>query len=129
MDRYPSTTQEVTVIQTCTLSPVETLPASATIHMGAIIQRADDAGSHFFSADTMHFFRSRLGWSGYQSASGETFFVTSERLHSFWERGARVYTVRAQGEDGQVRTVGDLGGFSSNTSAKRQAQRLAAKED
>ena len=65
------------------------------------------AGHHYFDADTMRFFRSRLPDS---HVYGGRFFITSEQFEcSDGHREPRAYTVRTANLDGS--TGADVGGF------------------
>jgi len=62
------------------------------------IKRANAAaGYHFFDADTLRFFKSRVSATLY----GGRYFVTSERGPS----DVRAYTVRRAEDDGSIQTV------------------------
>jgi len=81
---------------------------------------------HYFSADTMRFFRSRVSESLY----GGRFFVTSERdaLGNY----PRLYTVRFVRDNGDGSVSVTSTGFerySSRSGAHRHAERLAKNVD
>lgn len=76
-------------------------------------------GSHFFDADTMRFFRSRIAPRITHTEQGIV-FITSEQFDS---NSPRLYTVRIMQENGQVK---DFGGFQGYKTL--QAARKAAKE-
>lgn len=59
-----------------------------------------NAGLHFFNADTMRFFRSRVE----SQLIGGRLFVTSEQAPD----APRRYTVRLAGDDGDIHSVGDF---------------------
>lgn len=67
-----------------------------------VIDHNRATGHHFFDADTMRFFNSRVE-TGLMRGR---FFVTSEKGPD----GIRAYTVRRARDDGSVETVGE-GGF------------------
>jgi hypothetical protein len=77
-------------------------------------RNAREAGSHFFDADAMRFFRSRVLPTMYGRC-----FVTSESTG--FDHAARAYTVRISMPDGNVETVGEFNGYSD----RRTAQRIA----
>ena len=96
-----------------------------------VIARADRAGSHFFDADTMRFFNSRVldATLTQIGADGDHFrFVTSERYD--WDSPRR-YTVRSvefyrypdnngtPREHVTVDTVGEFQAYGSAAQAKR----------
>ena len=72
-----------------------------------------NGGEHFFSPDTMRFFRSRLSKDAIESNDGSDFvFVTSEQYSSWRYTARRLYTVRhlhipADGS-ADIRTVGEF---------------------
>jgi len=83
------------------------------------VQRANrDAGSHFFDADTMRFFGSRVLPTVYAGR----LFVTSERS-GFDHYSPRSYTVREFMPDGSIETVGDFNGFATPAQARAEIKR------
>lgn len=99
---------------------------NATIGMNSIRHRAKEAGSHWFDADSMRFFRSRVGSGGYVHEDGRIFFVSSERFVSStgWSPG-RKYSVRVMTPDGNVDTVGEFQQYASRSGADAAARRAA----
>lgn len=90
-----------------------------------IREDARRAGSHWFDADTLRFFRSRIGETVY----GGRFFVTSES-RGFDASEGRAYTVRVAIPAARGRTfdIDDAGGFlahATSGAANRAAQRIA----
>jgi len=83
------------------------------------------AGFHWFDADTLRFFRSRIGERVYQGAGG-IYFVSSEQFVGSDGRGKpRAYTVRVfNPETGDVSTAR---GVEFNTLTRSQANTLAKK--
>ena len=81
-------------------------------------------GRHWFDADSMRFFRTRLPQSAYKGDGG-IYFVTSERFTSSRGSLPRAYSVRKLVGEGRIETVGD---FNSMTKAQANgmAKRLAA---
>lgn len=89
---------------------------------------------HWFDADTMRFFRSRVGSKAYESNDGRyRFFVSSEQFEyngSYREGYAyhsepRFYSVRVQLPDGGIETVGEFQGYSSRKRADDAARGYA----
>lgn len=81
------------------------------------VKRANErAGDHWFSKDTMRFFRSRI----VGGIEGGRYFVTSERGPS----GVRSYTVREALPAGHVMTVGAFQAYPSARLARIEAARL-----
>jgi len=78
-------------------------------------------GHHFFDADTMRFFRSRIG----QTVHGGRYFVTSEQFDA---RSPRLYTIRRAAADGSISDVGGFQGYTSSASAVRAIQKLIRSE-
>lgn len=80
-----------------------------------------ESGHHWFDADTMRFFRSRV--------SGPVIgnmFVSSEndRLG-----GGRRYTIRRANDDGSIETVGEFQQYGSKPAALRAIRSMAAWRD
>lgn len=75
----------------------------AHLDMSEIQRLMRDAGSHFFDADTMRWFRSRVDWRTYAGPDG-WYFVTSEQHKHTHGTEPRLYTVRrmsiAKADDG-----------------------------
>lgn len=82
-----------------------------------------DAGFHFFDADSMRFFRSRIA----PGVIGGRFFVTSEQYVAVMsnEKGPRLYTVREMRSDGSIETVGEFQAHRSLGAARNAALRAA----
>lgn len=80
------------------------------------------AGNHFFDADTLSFFQSRVSDLLYAGR----LFVTSEKPRG----GVREWTVRAAMDDGSCSTMEPgFRAFSTGAAAHRYARRLAAALD
>lgn len=80
---------------------------------------------HWFSQDTMRFFRSRVGSYGYlsQSDGAKVFFVSSEQ---FDYASPRLYTVRVQDRaTGEISSASEFQQYASWSGADRAAQRMA----
>ncbi len=77
-----------------------------------------DAGFHWFDADTLRFFGSRISEASFDGR----YFVTSE-----WDgfnHAARLYSIREAMSDGQVDTVGDFQEFATRAQAIAAIARL-----
>lgn len=85
-----------------------------------IKQASKDAGGHWFDADTMRFFRSRIGHKAYPVSDG-AFFVTSERYD---DDSPRLYTVRRAYDSGEIETVGEFQGYATLEQANTAATLL-----
>jgi len=96
-----------------------------TVDIEIVIKRyyAARPDGHWFDRDTKRFFGCRLPKVAFQAADGRRFFVTSE--HNF-DRTARLYTVRCQGIDGDMDTIGEFQGYSDRSVAVKEAKRLAS---
>lgn len=80
-------------------------------------------GLHFFDADTMRFFNSRVLSTVY-AGSGGVYFVTSERFNY---ASPRLYTVRSfDPATGCTATVGDFQMYGTARAARERAAKLAA---
>ncbi len=60
-----------------------------------------DGKGHFFDADTMHFFKSRIGLV--RLKGDDWYFTTSERP----PHGERMFSVRKMDTKGKIKTVGE----------------------
>jgi hypothetical protein len=87
---------------------------------------------HWFDPDTLRFFRSRVGSTAHESEDRRyRFFVSSEQFrytdpYTYREyRDARRYSVRVQGPDGSIDTVGEFQGYSSSRAANNAAKGYA----
>lgn len=68
--------------------------------------------SNWFHPDTMRFFKSRIGDTGYKTDNGY-YFISSEK------RGNenRYYTIRHQNLDGHIKTVGEFQDYTTKQRA------------
>lgn len=89
-----------------------------------IKQANKDADGHWFDADTMRFFRSRVSRKVYPVEAG-TYFVTSER---FDDNSPRLYTVRFIWTDGDVETQGEFQQYKTSKAAHKAAARMAGRD-
>jgi hypothetical protein len=80
---------------------------------------------HWFSPDTLRFFRSRVAQGGYVTPDGaRVYFVSSEQ---FDYNSPRLYTVRVQDrQTGAIDTLGEFQQYGSRNTADRAAQKAAA---
>lgn len=86
--------------------------------VGAIKQANRDAGQHFFDADTLRFFDSRIG----KTVIGNRYFITSEQFHgSDGTVDARRYTVRIADNSGRIDTIGEFQEWSTAAAARAAA--------
>lgn len=86
------------------------------------------AGGHFFDADTMAFFSSRVVDRVWYGADGVYFFVTSEQfIPSRGAAHARRYTVRkwSEAEPSSIETIGDFQRYGAEDAARKAAAELA----
>ena len=88
------------------------------------------AGQHFFDAEAMRFFGSRLPRTVIPVADG-ALFVTSEQRPFMsgidTAPNPRLYTVRHVSDRGTVSTLGEFQAFTTNDEAKKVAKVLASK--
>lgn len=97
-----------------------------------IRNRAEKHNSHFFDADTMRFFSSRISelmWSEGNLKDYENepiYFITSEAdKSSFKHSGSvRAYTIRKISVDGDVDTVGEFQGHATLNDARHEIMNL-----
>jgi len=77
-----------------------------------------DYHGHFFSPDTIRFFRSRISDIGYRHPDGSVYFLTSEK--KCFNDPTRVWSVRriSRSDDGiKIDTLGGFGFFPTKNSA------------
>ena len=87
-----------------------------------IKQCAQICKSHFFDADTMRFFNSRVGETAYQDGRGGAYFTTSEK----GPNNVRAYSVRHYDPARcGVETVGKFQAYKTAAQAQGAAQRAA----
>jgi hypothetical protein len=90
----------------------------AMFTIDAIRQASRESGSHFFDADTMRFFGSRVLDTVYAGR----LFITSER--SGFDNPVRSYTVREFMPDGSIETVGEFNGYATAGQARTAIKAL-----
>lgn len=76
-------------------------------------------GHHWFEADTMRFFRSRV----LDGVIGGRYFISSEQAPG--AGSSRCYTIREASESGSISTVGEFQGYASARQARAAATKLA----
>lgn len=69
------------------------------------------AGQHFFDADTMRFFRSRVGDKVY----GGRYFITSEQ---FDDEAPRLYTIREAMPNGHIEDASEFQAYRTRAQAQ-----------
>lgn len=74
------------------------------------------AGQHFFEADTMRFFKSRIAPGVYHKGDHINLFITSEK---FDYKTPRFYTIRQLQPNGSIKTIGEFQQYKSLDSACR----------
>lgn len=100
----------------------------------AIARLNSDRGLHWFDADSMRFFASRVASFAYVSADGKkAFFVSSEKFKGFRAPdGPRLYSVRVASLDtGDINAYPDHNAFQaykSRSGADAAARRFAMVE-
>jgi hypothetical protein len=90
-------------------------------HMGEV--RHVHSG-HWFDADTMRFFKSRVPdyWSPLIHGR---YFISSERNETpFHPSEPRRYTIREVRSNGDIDTIGEFGGYATKRAAERAAREL-----
>ena len=84
---------------------------------------------HWFDAETMRFFRCRVGSYGYTGDGGATvYFVSSEQFVWLGHVAPRRYSVRVCDADGDIDTAGEFQAYASRGAADRAARKLAAQQ-
>ncbi len=69
-------------------------------NLNAVVKANDEAGQHWFDADAMEFFKSRLE----SDLIDGRYFISSERGPHF----PRAFSIRMADEDAHIQTVGDF---------------------
>lgn len=95
--------------------------STSTFKTMADVKRANRAaGGHWFSPDTLRFFRGRIE----SELMAGRYFVSSEQ---FDDGSPRLFTVREVDADGDISTVGDFQEHKTKSSAERAIHRLLGK--
>lgn len=95
-------------------------PPFEPVHNTDEIARANSqAGQHFFEADTMRFFRSRV----LEPVYGGRFFVTSEKNDGPGYEYPRLYTVREFMPDGSIESLGEFQEYGTAAQARAAIRR------
>jgi hypothetical protein len=76
---------------------------------------------HWFDADSMRFFKTKLPAVAYETTAG-VLFVTSEVDPS----GVKAYTVRRQTVKGDITTVGDFHSYKTAAAARAAIKQINA---
>ena len=79
----------------------------------------NQSDGHWFDADSMRFFKTKLPGSAYETSAG-VLFVTAETNPS----GEKRYSVRRQLVNGGINTVGDFHSFTTAAAARAEIKRL-----
>jgi hypothetical protein len=79
----------------------------------------EDIGHHFFSPDTLRFFKSKV----YEDLHLGQYFITSE-MNNYATNGQREYTIRRANGTGGIDTVGEFGQYSSLKSARNALKKI-----
>ena len=79
-------------------------------NLNAVMRANDEAGRHWFEADSMEFFKSRLE----SNLIDGRYFITSE--HGPY--GPRAFSVRMADEDAHIQTVGDFMAYETLEAAE-----------
>ncbi len=78
--------------------------------LAEVVAANDQAGRHWFEADSMEFFNSRLE----TDLIGGSYFVSSEQYQSGYPR---LYTIRQADEDGHIHSIGEFQAYDTLDSA------------
>lgn len=113
-------TDHVKRVRACKITPNSS--ANNRVSMFDVRKCAEACGSHWFDADSMRFFKSRVGDTAYHDGKGGALFVSSEKGPSGTRRySVRYYNPRICGID----TVGEFQAYGTATAATTVAKRLA----
>ena len=86
------------------------------LNLLAVVHANDEAGRHWFEADTMEFFLTRLE----SDLIDGRYFITSEK----GPHGPRAFSIRLADEDAHIQTVGEFMGYETKTDAIHAVTRL-----
>lgn len=88
-------------------------------HIGEIRYENERIGHHWFDAETLRFFGSRVLPTVY----GGRYFISSEDT---FDRTGRDYSVRIAHADGSIDTVGEHGAYATRAEAVRAVKAILA---
>ena len=88
--------------------------------IGEIKRKNKEKGGHWFSKNTLEFFRSEV----YPKVYDGCFFITSEKF----EDHPRLYTIRQAKSNGDIRTVGEFQAYVSLEHAKDGIRKCIIRE-
>jgi hypothetical protein len=90
------------------------------LSIGDIKELNRKAGQHWFSPDTMRFFKSKIP-QDHVGLVNNRYFITSEK--SPWDK--RKYSIREWlGKSKTIETVGDFGSFNTKSQAERKLKKM-----
>ncbi len=103
------------------------LEVRKVIYIEDVQRQNKTAGLHFFDADTLRFFRSRIDWQTFGTLP-IIYFVTSEKFTMIgYPDGPRLYTVRAiDMRTGRTLAVSEFQRFKTLQGARNHAKKLAS---
>lgn len=89
-------------------------------------ERASKAGSHWFDADTMRCFSSRVSDLSWKVNNQDIYFISSEAdRHPIKHSGSkRAYTIRKCSIDGDIDTISDFQEFATLYQARKAVKTL-----
>lgn len=90
------------------------------LNMAMVKELNRKAGQHFFSKDTMRFFKSKVP-EDHVGLTANRYFISSEK--SPWDK--RKYSIREwKGKTKTIDTVGEFGAYSSKAQAERILKKI-----
>lgn len=92
--------------------------------MDDIRLRHRQAGGHWFDADTLRFFRSRVGSRVWPVSDGWLFVSSEQFASSQGQASPRRYTIRKVRPDLRIETIGDFQQYASRSGAVAAVERL-----
>lgn len=87
---------------------------------------ARGSGAHWFSPDTLRFFRSRIADIYYLPEADAWLFITSEQNHGGAVHHPRLYTVRRMDAAGRIKDVGGFQAYATLGRARTALKRASA---
>ena len=93
--------------------------------MEEVKSRAEKGSPHFFDADTMRCFSSRISELCWKSGD-DIYFITSEADKSYIKHkgSIRAYTVRKCDLNGDINTIGTFQGHTTLNQARREIKTI-----
>jgi hypothetical protein len=118
------------ITQTQTKVSMKDFIKSGSYLIDEVKSRAEKNSSHFFDADSMRFFSSRISELAFQQGGSsdasyktkDIYFITSEQDR--FSNGSRGYTVRCCDKNGDIETITGFQMFNSVQEARKEIKQI-----